>query len=172
MDSYRFSKYATAAITAKHTAEAKLADGTAVIAALRAAVNGMDEAEVPQNRILFMTPTLKGMLDDLDTVKSKEVLNKFLQVVEVPQARFYTAVTLGEDGFTKGEEAKEINFLIVAQDATIQYPKHQAPKVVTPELNQNADAWKFGYRLVGVCQVYENKTAGVYVHTKEATPRV
>ena len=49
----------------------------------------------------------------------------------------------------------------------IQFEKHVAPKIITPEANQKADAWKYGYRNVGVADVYSNKTAGIYVH-KEA----
>jgi len=32
--------------------------------------------------------------------------------------------------------------------------------------NQTADAWKFGYRQVGVNDLYKNKLAGVYLHHK------
>ena len=41
------------------------ADAEDVLASLRAATNEMDEAEVTTgSRILFITPTLKGVLDD------------------------------------------------------------------------------------------------------------
>ncbi len=165
VDAWRFSKYAQTANIGR--AAGALADGTAVIKALRTAINFMDEKEVPtEGRILFITPTLKGMIDDLDTNKSKLVLSRFAQVIEVPQTRFYTQVDLGADGYTKrATTGKDINFMIAHPTATIQYPKHVAPKIVTPDQNQNADAYKFGYRLVGVCQVYENKTNGIYVHS-------
>ena len=134
----------------------------------------MDEDEVPfEQRYLFITPTLKGMIEDLDTTKSKEVLSRFAGVVAVPQTRFYTAIKLnsGKDGeavggYTKAEGAKDINFMVVHKAAVMQYNKHIAPKVVTPEANQQADAWKFGYRKYGLADVYENKVAGVYVHHK------
>lgn len=169
VDAWRFSKYATKAIDASNTKEETFTDGTAVIKALREATNAMDENEVPtENRILFITPTLRGMIADLDTNKSKEVLARFAQIVEVPQTRFYTAIELQAKGFAKAGSGKKLNFLITAKDATIQYPKHLAPKVVTPELNPDADAWKFGYRLVGVCQVYDNKLAGLYASTNAA----
>lgn len=61
---------------------------------------------------------------------------------------------------------KDINFLVIHREAVIQFPKHIAPKVVTPEQNQSADAWKFGYRQVGVNSLYHNKLAGVYLHHK------
>ena len=129
-----------------------------------------------ENRILFITSALKGAVDDLDTTASRAALNLASQVIVVPESRFYTAVTLGTDGYAKraasgsGETAvaagKDINFMLIQKGAVIQYQKHVAPKVVTPEQNQSADAWKFGYRTVGIADVYENKVAGIYCHSK------
>ena len=179
-DAFRFAQYAgTSGVT---TATGTLSTGADVIAALRTATTNQDEAEVnTESRYLFITRTLKGLVDDLDTTKSKEVLKRFTQVIEVPQTRFYTAIDL-KDGKTSGEEAggyvkhvstgqsdaagKDINFMIVEKSAVMQYNKHIAPKVVTPEANQDADAWKFGYRKYGLADVYENKVAGIYVHHK------
>lgn len=75
--------------------EEALKDGAGVVTALRACTNKMDEDEVStENRILFITPTLRGMIDDLDTTKSKKVLERFSTIIEVPQTRMYTAITL------------------------------------------------------------------------------
>lgn len=92
-DAARFAKIAgTEGIT---KLSGKLSTGAEVIAALRNCTNKMDEDEVPtESRILFITPTLKGMISDLDTIKSKEVLNRFSTIIEVPQTRMYTAVDL------------------------------------------------------------------------------
>ena len=145
------------------------------VAAIRAAVSEMDEAEVPQEgRILFITPTLKGLIDDMDTTKSKAVFAGFDMVIVVPQTRFYTAVKLnngtseGEKngGYTKADSGKNINFMIVHKGAVLQFTKHAVPKIITPEMNPDADAWKYGYRSYGLCSVYKNKTAGVYVHSE------
>lgn len=167
LDATRFAKYAQTSGVGK--ASGALDDGAKVIAAIRKAVTTMDEAEVPtEGRILFITPTLKGLVDDLDTNKSREVLKKFAEIKEVPKSRFYTQITLTPNaagGYTKtATTGKEINFMIVHPTATVQFPKHIAPKVVTPEQNQNADAYKFGYRIVGVAKVKENKVSGIYVH--------
>jgi len=168
LDAFRFSKYAAEAGT-KHAAT--LADGEDVIAELRNAVNTMDEDEVPADgRILFITPTLYGMIQDLETIKSREVLSRFSQIVLVPGTRFYTAIsrkdgkTEGQTagGYTRAENGKQLNFLAIHPSATIQYPKHTVNKVISPEANQTSDGWKFGYRTVGIAEVYENKTAGIY----------
>lgn len=63
-------------------------------------------------------------------------------------------------------EGKELNFVIIQKRAVCQFAKHKKPKIVDPSVNQSADAWKFGYRQVGVNSVYANKTAGVYAHSK------
>lgn len=175
IDAFRFATLAGITGISKVAAGATLADGAAVITALRAATNKMDEDEVPmEDRILFITPTLYGTVQDLDTTKSKEVLARFSQVIQVPQSRFYTAIDL-KDGKTEGEEAggyskaiagKDINFIIAHKPAVIQYTKHAVPKIITPELNQDADAWKYGYRNYGLEDVYENKVAGIYLHHK------
>lgn len=167
LDAFRFSAYASkAGISA--AAPADLTAGAAVIEALRKATNKMDEDEVPyENRHLFITPTLLGLVEDLDTTKSKAVLARFATVSRVPQTRFYTKidqVNTGEGGYKKAAAGKNINFMVLHKDALIQFQKHVAPKIVTPEANQTADAWKMGYRNVGIADVYKNKLAGVYLH--------
>lgn len=167
LDAFRFASYASTSGVSK--VGANLTTGEAVIAAIRAAVTKMDEDEVPpESRYLFITPTLKGLIEDLDTQKSRQVLDGFAAVICVPQTRFYTAITQsagGQGGYAKASGAKDINFMVVEKSAVIQFPKHIAPKIVAPEDNPDADAWKFGYRQVGIAKVYANKTAGVYVHT-------
>lgn len=176
LDAFRFAKYASTTGISKVSAGATLADGAAVISALRKGITGMDESEVPvDDRHLFITPTLYGMIQDMDTTKSREVLARFASVTQVPQTRFYTAITQ-YDGTTASQTAggyvkddtsgKDINFLIVHKPAVIQYEKHVAPKIIEPAQNQNADAYKFGYRNVGIADVYENKVAGIYLHHK------
>lgn len=171
MDAFRFATYA--ALDGIGSATGTLADGAAVITALRVAANKMDEDEVPsEQRVLFITPTLRGMIDDLDTSKSKEVLSKFSSVIEVPQSRFNTEIEL-LDGTTSGEEiggfratGSEINFMVVHTPAILQYPKHTVNKIITPEANQDSDGWMFFYRAYGLADAYENKVAGIYVHSK------
>lgn len=179
-DAFRFATYAGTSNIGHATGT--LSTGADVIGALRTATTAMDEAEVPsESRYLFITPTLKGLVEDLDTTKSREVFNRFAKVIEVPQTRFYTAIDL-YDGSSVGETAggyvkhtstgesdvagKDINFMIIEKSAVMQYNKHIAPKVVTPEANPDADAWKFGYRKYGLADVYDNKVAGIYLHNK------
>ena len=176
LDAFRFAKYA--AVTGAGAATGTLATGADVIAALRTATSAMDEAEVPmEDRHLFITPTLLGLVEDLDTNKSKEVLSRFATITKVPQTRFYSAIKLN-DGTSSGEEAGgyvkasgavDLNFEIIHKPATLQFTKHAVPKIISPEQNQDADAWKYGYRNYGLCDTYENKAAGIYVHKKASS---
>jgi hypothetical protein len=223
LDAVRFARYASLAGT---KLAASLANGDAIVAALRAATTTMDDAQVPESeRFLFATPGIIGTLEDMDTTKSKEVLKGFNQATKVPQARFksiislYDGTTTGETGggyitypkhyaestsgtsgalhvvansatpttgeikleavtpvvtgftpevgdYVIGVEGKDINFLIVHKPAVIQSIKHIAPKIITPEANQDADAWKYGYRIYGIADAQELKLDGIYVHTK------
>ena len=168
LDAFRFASYASKAGISKK--EESLEDGSAVLAALRQASTQMDEAEVSlEERYLFITPTLYGMVQDLDMNKSRAVLERFAAVVQVPQTRFYTAITqktgrTGQEagGYEKAADGKELNFMILHKPALIQFEKHIAPKIIRPEANPEADAYKFGYRNVGIADVYKNKLAGVY----------
>ena len=169
MDAYRFAKYAgKSGITVKSEA---LTTGDGICSAITTANNVLDEAEVDsENRILFITPTLHNAIIALDTYKSKAMLEGFSAVVKVPQTRFYTAIDL-LDGKTEGEEiggykkataGKNINFMIIDKSAVLQFTKHVVNKVIAPEDNQSADAWKFFYRAYGLTDVYENRVKGIY----------
>ncbi|MGN0784179.1 MAG: hypothetical protein ACI4MR_00785, partial [Candidatus Aphodomorpha sp.] len=101
----------------------------------------------------------------------------FSNIVKVPQSRFYTQITL-LDGSSSGETAggytktastgADINFMIIHPSALMQYPKHTVNKIISPEANQIDDSWMFFYRAYGLADVYENKTAGIYLHHKAA----
>ena len=70
--------------------------------------------------------------------------------------------------YVKAVAGAEINFMILHTPALIQFQKHVAPKIISPEQNQTGDAWKYGYRNVGIADVYANKLAGVFCHHKAA----
>lgn len=174
MDAFRFATYAGITGISKATA-ATYSTGADWLTALQTAQSTMDNDEVPEeNRVLFITPTGYNAIMNVDTTKSKEVMNSFSQIIKVPQSRFYTAIDL-LDGTTSGEEAggyakatggKDINFMIIHKPALLQYPKHVVNKVISPELNQDNDGWLFFYRAYGLADVYENKVAGIYLSNK------
>lgn len=174
-DAFTFATLAGTTGISKVSAGATLADGNAVMSAIKVANDKMDEDEVPEEqRVLFITPTNLSAIKALDTTKSRELLDGFEAIVKVPQSRFYTAIDL-LDGTTSSEEVggyakasggKDINFMIVHKPCVIKFDKHTASDIITPAENQHSDAYMQKYRKYGLVDVYENKVAGIYLHHK------
>ncbi|CUO99537.1 hypothetical protein OCV72_00900 [Dorea amylophila] len=170
LDTWRLAKYANYAPTDNRVTGA-IADGKAGIVAIRAGKTAIKNAEAKtETCILYISTTLKGMIEDLDTTASKKVMEGWAGIQEVPSSRFFDKVTLtagGAGGYTT-TGGKAIDFLIVDKNAVIQNQKHVVSKIITPEQNQDADAWKFGYRTVGIAEAKDNKKVAIYVHTAAA----
>ena len=158
-----------ASVSGVTTVAAALDSGKTALAALRTARTKIDNAEANlATCYLFINSTVLGMIEDLDTTASRRAIEGFAGIIKVPEGRFYSKIDLnanGEGGFEKNAAGKAINFMIVDKQSAIQYQKHTVTKIITPEANQDADAWKFGYRTVGIAEVYDNKKDGIYVHT-------
>ena len=172
MDAFRFAKYASATGILS-AAEATPTAGTAVLTALQIAVNAQDEAEINvDGKILYITPTLLTLAKNVDTTKSKAIIDRFEKIITVPQTRFYTAIDM-KDGTSSNETAGgyagatggyKINFMIINRDAVIQFGKHTVNKVVSPEENQTDDGYMFFYRAYSIAETYENKVKGIYLN--------
>lgn len=180
-DAYTFAKLASLSGISKVAAGATLSDGAAVMTAIKAALDTMDEDEVPEeNRFLYITPTNLSAIKSMDTTKSRELLDGFAKIVKVPQSRFYTAIELydGQDhtdsegadetvgGYVKAATAKDINFMIIHKPAIYKYFKHTASNIITPEANQDSDGYIQKFRKYGIVDAYQHKLAGIYLHHK------
>ena len=170
LDTWRLAKYANYALADNRIA-GEIADGKAGIVAIRAGKTAIKNAEAnTETCYLYISTTLKGMIEDLDTTASKKVMEGWAGIQEVPSSRFFDKVTLtagGAGGYTT-TGGKAIDFLIVDKNAVIQNQKHVVSKIITPEQNPDADAWKFGYRTVGIAEAKDNKKVAIYVHTAAA----
>ena len=176
-DAFRFATYASVSGISAAT-PASLTDAAGVLAALIASQNKMDEDEVPTTeRYLFITPTLYNLVQNIDTTKSKAVLDSFAAVTKVSadpllyrdrsQGRFrphrrYRARRRRDLWrlSPRRSAGKNINFMVIHKPAVIQFSKHVVNKIITPEQNQTSDGWMFFYRSYGLADVYENKAGG------------
>ena len=176
LDAYRFAKYAGAAAAGNVKTETPTA--STIIGLLDDATAQLDDQEVPyEGRILFVNPTtyklIKGGITRLVPNNEGNVNNMVefyndMRVIAVPTGRFHDSVTInapttsaGAGGFTAGGNV--INYMIVHPTATMQIVKHAVPRIFSPEVNQEADAWKFDYRVYHDCWVKAKKTNGIYV---------
>lgn len=179
IDAYRFAKWASTSNVC--TATGTLNASSDVAALIQDAEAVMDDNEVPyEGRILFVSPTCyKYLKDDIEkmvinpdtNVQTNIEVYDDMRVIRVPQARFNTAVTLatstdsaGQGGYTA--TGNDINFMIVHPSAILQVVKHNPIRIFSPEVNQEADAYKLNYRVYHDTFVTKNKVKGIYVHSK------
>jgi hypothetical protein len=182
VDAYRFNKIASATGVQGPAAGATLTGSTAK-PALDAAIVALQENEVDDNRmVIFMTPTVAQLLSDnitRSTANGERNVNNIvetyngIQIVRVPQTRFYKGITLdagatsSAGGYSKtASTGVDINFIVMDRNACYNVTKSNVAKLFTPDENQNKDAWQFDYRLYHDSFVLDNKVNGIYVHTK------
>lgn len=185
IDAYRFSVYAAAtSTTVGNLVNETLTAGAATVASIDGATAALDDAEVPnEGRILFVNPTtyryLKGGITRYTMNRENNVnynveMYNDMQVITVPSGRFHTSVTVnapttsdGVGGITAGGQI--MNYMIVHPSAVMQVVKHTVPRIFSPEVNQEADAWKLNYRVYHDAWVKDNKVKGIYVSAPSGT---
>lgn len=176
-DAFCFSQIANHSGVSPVEEDLSAAEAADILAALREVTNEMDEGEVTTgSRILFITPTLKGVLDDFslaNPARSNRVLTRFSSIVEVPQTRFYTKIDLkagdsDQFGYAKNASGKAINFMVVEKSAVIKYDKHVASRVFSPDELESLDSYMMKYRKYGIVELLDNKLAGVHVSAATA----
>lgn len=170
-DAFTFAQIASHTGVTVDTEDLSEAEAVDVLKALREITSAMDEKQVTLgSRYLFISPTLKGVLDDYsyaNPTMSNRVLERFARVVEVPQVRFYTAIDLKsgdtEFGYAKVATGKAINFMVVEKSAVIKFDKHVASRVFSPDELEALDSYMMKYRKYGIVELFDNKLDGVYV---------
>lgn len=172
-DAFAYAEIAGHAGVTSEDADLSSADADDILGKLREVTSKMDEKQVTrENRLLFITPTLKGLLDDFSDAnpnRSKTVLSRFSRIVEVPQARFYSKIKLNdgttEFGYAKADDGKNLNFLVVEKSAVIKFDKHIASRIFAPDELENLDSHMMKYRKYGIVELFDNKLDGVYACT-------
>ena len=120
--------------------------------------------------VLFITAVVARLVRNAARDAATTGALERCQVVEIPQTRFYDAITTNAGatgsagGYTKASGAEDLNFLMMDKGAAFVDAKHNPIKVITPALNQTTDSYVFHYRLYHDAFVYGQKTDGIYVH--------
>ena len=177
-DAVRFMTYSKSASDSMKTAES-ISTAAGAVSAIDLGTEKLDDAEVPkEGRILFVNPTmyrlLKGGITRMtlngegDVNYNIEMYDE-MRIITVPKGRFNTALTLaqpsahdGAGGYTT--TGSTINFLIIHPSAVMQAVKLSEPRIFSPAVVQEADAWKFDFRQYHGCWVRHQKANGIYVN--------
>lgn len=186
IDAYRFAKIAS---KAGNIATAATLTSSTAKSALDTAITTLQEKEVDDSRlIIFTTPTVAQLMSDnitRTTLNGENAINNVIesyngiQIVKVPQTRFYTKITLADGQPSSGANTAggysktvttgaDINFIVMDKSASVNITKSVVAKMFTPDENQNKDAWQFDYRLYHESFVFDNKKAGIYLNAKAA----
>lgn len=178
IDAVRFAEYSSNAGSKVYGA---LESGDAVVTALDDAQVIQKDKEVDMsNAKIFLTPTIYNLIKNSTKFSrpltpSQNPNRNFgsydnMEVIEVPQRRFYTKCTLN-DGVTEGQKdggfvnaGSPINFLMVKPECVTQITKHAKLRVFAPDVNQKADAYKIDYRIYHDAWVLNNKKDGLFAH--------
>lgn len=182
IDAYTFATLAGVSGIGTTTAADITVGTTDIPLAIEAATESMDKDEVPdEGRIIFMSEKCyNGLKNKIDrqlanegTVNTNVESYNGMRIIRVPQARFNTGITL-YDGTTSGQEdggfivpastSYKINFMIVHPSAVVKVAKHVLPRIFTPQQYQQADAWKFDYRIYHDVFAEENKVKGIHLY--------
>ena len=70
----------------------------------------------------------------------------------------------GAGGHKKATAEKNITFRVTHPSPLIQFQQHVVPKNKGREDDREGGRHMFGYRTVGIADVYANKLAGIYLH--------
>ena len=176
-DALRFATYAAGAAAANKDTES-ISTSAAAISSIDDATAALDDAEVPyEGRILFVNPTtyklIKGgitrMIENGDRNIDYNVERyNDMRVITVPSGRFNTEITLAQPdshddagGYTA--TGSTINYMIVHPSAVMQAVKLAMPRIFSPAVVQEAQAWMYDFRQYHGAWVKHQKTNGIYV---------
>jgi hypothetical protein len=184
VDAYRFSKYASWASISEVGSPAALTTAAGVLAAFDVAMAQLDADEVPgEGRLLYIASPLYHLLKASisRTLANENGVDRRVnsldgvEVIPVPQTRFYKGVTLdagasaSAGGFSKtSSTGRDINFMLIHPSVVLQATKLADLKIFSPEENQTSDSWLLQYRLYHDAFVYTNHVDGVYSHIKDS----
>ena len=176
-DAIRFRDYSKNASDSMKKAES-ISSGSDAVTAIDVATEKLDNAEVPyEGRILFLNPTMyrylkagitRYTMNGENGIDYNVEMYNDMRVITVPSGRFNTAITLGQPSAHDGAggytcTGSTINFLVIHPTAVMQAVKLNNPRIFSPEVVQEADAWQFDFRQYHGCWVKHQKANGIYV---------
>lgn len=178
VDACRFAAYAKQASNSMKTAE-NISTGSGAVAAIDLGTEKLDDAEVPyEGRILFVNPTMyrylkagitRYTMNGENGIDYNVEMYNDMRVITVPSGRFNTVCTLAEPtghgdagGYTAA--GSTINFVIIHPSAVMQAVKLTEPRIFSPAVVQQANAWQYDFRQYHGAWVKHQKANGIYVN--------
>lgn len=187
IDAYRISKLATIAMKAENAKYGYTVDEN-IIKEVKTGIKSVRENGVDGEIYILATYDTVSAIEEVALGKLQSVT--FSQggidtrvpsidgcpIIPVSSNRMYSSiqildgVTVGQEqgGYKKADDAKNINFVVVAKSTPIAVTKQDIVRVFDPMQNQEANAWSVDYRRFHDLWVLKSKENTIYVNLKEA----
>lgn len=190
IDAYRYSKIYALANENNRVSAAYTPAKATLLDALRADISTIQDLVGDGTPLVItMAQTVATILDSVSDISKHISVADFKQgnvnlkvkaldeipIRRVPSARMKTAYVF-KDGTTSGQEsggfapasgAKQINWIICPQSVPVAVSKTDKLRIFSPEVNQDADAWKIDYRKYHELWITKNKMNTVMVNIGE-----
>lgn len=187
VDSYRYSKIAALLKDAKQVTDAFTPTAANILGQLDADIEAVQDV-VGENQGLviimpYKTRTILNNAKDIlkyigvDNFTAGKITTKVktyndLPILPVPSYRMKTAYTFNDGttvgqtagGFAPTSTAKQINWIIIPSSVPIAVSKTDKIRIFSPEVYQNADAWKIDYRKFHELWIPEKKLTSGFVN--------
>lgn len=189
-DAYVLSKLATMATTKSHTVS--VGGGSTLLADVysmfnNAVIGVQNQAGFDEQLVCFVNPTVWAAFCNSSAITRQITVSDFSKggvdfkvksvdgVALIPvndscmktAYTFYDGSTSGQTagGFVPAEGAKSIGMLVMPKKGASLVKKTEKMRIFSAEQNQDADAWKFQYRLYYDLIIPTSKQNSIYVYT-------
>ena len=183
VDAYTFATIATKATAANQTVA--LGDGETLVknvyGLIANAIGKVNDATgfTGEDIILYVNPTVYAALMAtpeihrhlrVDEFKHGEISTKVQKIdnaiiVPVSDNRMKTAYDFGNDGFEVAGGAESVGIIAMPRNAAMLVKKTEKIRTFSPDVNQQADAYKFDYRLYYDVLVKDSMKGSIFTYT-------
>ncbi len=186
IDAYRYSSLAQQIMAKEKATYGYTADATTIMNTLKTEIDTIKDVTGDVNLVCCISRLVLSLLEQgtrLEKVQftSGDIVTEVSSIdgvplLPVPSARMKTKYifndgkTSGQEvgGFKAADDAKDINWIITPRIAPIAVSKTDKPKIIDPESNQDADAWKIAYRKYHDLWITDEKIKASHVSIKQA----
>lgn len=164
IDAYRYSSLANQLITANKVTYGYAPVPATIMATLKTQIDAIKDVAGDIPLVVSISRTVLSLLEQgtrLEKVQftSGDIITEVSSLdntplLPVPSARLKTAYVFNDGettgqttgGFVPATAALDVNWIITPANGPIAVSKTDKPKIINPDTNQDADAWKIAYR--------------------------
>lgn len=185
IDAYRFSTIVGHTHATLGNIVSGAIDANTIISKFNNGYQWLAENEVPEeDQVIFVNPAVMTLIRNTTELAKRLVveaspkavdlrISKYegRDIIEVPSGRFFTDISINDNGFSPKVGSKVINFIICSKRCVVPIMKLEYSKIWSPEQVQEFHGYKINTLFYHDLIVPKNKLLGIYasVGTANAT---